>query len=142
MMAFGTMCSLKSLNILMPFRYNSDLGYVYVDLIVRGKISKNIRALIDTRSNYVIMDSKTISEIGLHETPFEVSLILVDKRKVKTKLYLAEVEAQGRRGPVLTAELDVPTPLLGVYALEALGLKPDPLSGKLEVVGPEGGYLL
>ena len=40
------------------------------------------------------------------------------------------------------AELDVPTPIMGVYALEALGLKPNPLTGQLEVVGPEGGYLL
>jgi len=40
------------------------------------------------------------------------------------------------------AELDAPVPLLGVYALETLGLKPDPLTGRLEVVGPEGGYLL
>ena len=40
------------------------------------------------------------------------------------------------------AELDVPTPIMGVYALEALELKPNPLTGQLEVVGPEGGYLL
>ena len=29
-----------------------------------------------------------------------------------------------------------------VYAFETLGLKPAPLMGRLEVVGPEGGYLL
>ena len=54
-----------------------------------------------------------ISEIGLHETPFEVELTLADKRNVKAKLYLAEVEAEGRRGPVFVAELDMPTPILG-----------------------------
>jgi len=36
----------------------------------------------------------------------------------------------------------VPTPILGAYALETLGLKPNSVTGKLEVVGPEGGYLL
>lgn len=40
------------------------------------------------------------------------------------------------------AELDVPTPIMGVYALETLGLKPNPLTGRLEIIGPEGGYLL
>jgi len=40
------------------------------------------------------------------------------------------------------AELDVPTPIVGVHALETLGLKPNSLTGQLEVVGPEGGYLL
>ena len=67
---------------------------------------------------------------------------LADKRKVKAKLYLAEAEAEGRKGPVFVAGLDVPTPILGTYALETLGLKPNPVTGKLEVVGPEGGYLL
>jgi len=118
------------------------MGYTYVDLVVRGKVSKNVRALVDTGSAYVVMDPKIISEVGLHETPFQVELTLADKRKVKAKLYLAEVDAEGRRGPVFVAELDVPTPILGAYALETLGLKPNPVTGKLEVVGPEGGYLL
>jgi predicted aspartyl protease len=118
------------------------VGYTYVDLILRGKVSKNVRALVDTGSAYVVVDPKTISEIGLLETPFDVELTLADKRKVRAKLYLAEVEAEGRRGPAFVAELDVPTPIMGTYALETLGLKPNPLTGRLEVVGPEGGYLL
>ena len=118
------------------------MGYTYVDLVVRGRISRSVRALVDTGSAYVVMDSKTISEVGLHETPFEVELTLADRRKVKVKLYLAEVEAEARRGPVFVAELNVPTPIVGAYALETLGLKPNPVTGKLEVVGPEGGYLL
>ena len=118
------------------------MGYSYVEMVVRGKIPRSIRALVDTGSTYVVIDPKSISEIGLPETPFEVELTLADRRKVKAKLYLAEVEAEGRKGPVFVAELDVPTPILGTYALETLGLKPNPVTGKLEVVGPEGGYLL
>lgn len=64
---------------------------------------------------------------------------MADKRRVKARLYLAEVGAEGRRGPVFVAELDLPTPILGTYALETLGLKLNPVTGKLEVVGPEGG---
>jgi len=118
------------------------VGYAYVDLVVKDKVSRSIRALVDTGSAYVVIDSKSISEIGLPETPFDVELTLADRMKVKARLYLAEVEAEGRRGPVFVAGLDVPTPILGTYALETLGLKPNPLTGKLEVVGPEGGYLL
>jgi predicted aspartyl protease len=118
------------------------LGHVYVDLVVRGKSSRRIRALVDTGSTYIVLDPKTLSEVGLFEAPFEVELTLADKGRARAKLYLAEVEAEGRRGPALVAELDVPTPIMGVYALEALGLKPNPLTGQLEVVGPEGGYLL
>jgi len=118
------------------------VGYAYVDFVVRGRISRSVRALVDTGSAYVVMDSKTISEVGLYETPFEGELTLADRRKVKAKRFLAEVDAEGGRGPVFVAELDVPTPILGAYALESLGLKPNPVTGKLEVVGPEGGYLL
>jgi predicted aspartyl protease len=119
-----------------------EVGYTYVDLIIRGKKSKSVRALVDTGSAYIVLDPKTVSETGLLETPFNVELTLADKRRVRAKLYLAEVEAEGRRGPAFVAELDTPTPLLGTHALETLGLKPNPLTGKLEVIGPEGGYLL
>ncbi|MEM2876278.1 MAG: hypothetical protein QXL67_04950 [Candidatus Bathyarchaeia archaeon] len=118
------------------------MGYTYVDLAVRGRASRNVRALVDTGSAYLVMDPKSTSEAGLHETPFEVELTLADKRKVKAKLYLAEIEVEARKGPAFVAELDVPTPIMGVYALETLGLKPNPVTGRLEVVGPEGGYLL
>ena len=118
------------------------MGYTYVDLVVRGKASRTIRALVDTGSAYIVLNPAIIFEAGLYETPFEVELTLADKSKVKTRLFLAEVEAEGRRGPAFVAMLDVPTPILGAYALETLGLKPNPVTGKLEVVGPEGGYLL
>jgi predicted aspartyl protease len=112
------------------------------DLVIRGKNSKSVRMLVDTGSAYIVLDPKTVSEIGLLETPYNVELTLADKRRVKAKLYLTEVEAEGRRGPAFVAELDTLAPLLGTYALETLGLKPNPLTGKLEVIGPEGGYLL
>jgi predicted aspartyl protease len=118
------------------------VGYVYVDIVIRGRTSKNVRVLVDTGSAYIVLNPKTVSEIGLLETPFTVELTLADGRRVGAKLYLAEVEAEGRRGPAFVAELDVPTPILGTYALETLGLKPNPVTGKLEVIGPEGGYLL
>lgn len=118
------------------------MGYVYTDLIVRGVREKMVRALVDTGASYLVLDPKTISEIGLSPTPYEVELTLADRRRVRARLYLAEVMAEGRKGPVLVAEFNVPTPLLGVFALETLGLRPNPLTGRLEVVGPEGGYLL
>lgn len=118
------------------------MRYVYADLIVRGERAESIKAIVDTASTYIVLDPKTISEIGLHKTPYEVELTVADKRRVKVGLYLAEVEAKSRKGPAFIAELDVPTPLIGVNALETLGLKPNPHTGELEVIGPEGGYML
>jgi predicted aspartyl protease len=79
-----------------------------VDIVVRGRVSKNVRVLVDTGSAYIVLDPKTVSETGLLETPFTVELTLADGRRVGAKLYLAEVEAEGRRGPAFIAELDVP----------------------------------
>jgi len=118
------------------------VGYIYTDVIVRGRREKKIRGLVDTGAAYIVLDPEGIKELELTPTGFEAELVLAGKRRVKAKIYVGEAEAEGRRGPVLVAELDVPVPLIGVYALETLGLKPNPVTGKLEVVGPEGGYLL
>ena len=118
------------------------MGYIYCEIKIRGEREKEIKALVDTGASYIVLNRKTIEEIKPTPTQYEVELTLADKRRVKTRLYLAEAEAEGRKGPVFIAELETPTPLLGVFALETLGLKPNPTTGKLEIIGPEGGYLL
>ncbi len=119
------------------------MGFAYVNVTVRGmKASRDVRMLVDTGSTYIVLDPETIKELGLLETPYTVDLLLADRRKIRAKLFLAEVEVKGRRGPAFVAELNVPTPLLGVHALETLGFKVNPKTGELEEISPEGGYLL
>ncbi|MDM7274732.1 MAG: retroviral-like aspartic protease family protein [Thermoprotei archaeon] len=119
------------------------MGFVYVDAIIHGmKGSKAIKMLVDTGSTYIVIDPRTISELGLVETPYKVKVTLADGSHVEVRLYLAEVEVKGRKGPAFIAELDTPTPLLGVYALETLGFKVNPRTGELEEMSPEGGYIL
>jgi len=119
------------------------VSFVYVDVVVRGnKSSKNVRMFVDTGSTYIVLRPDLIRELGLYETPYAVEVTLADGRRVKTRLFLAEVEVKGRRGPTLVAELDTPIPLLGVYALETLGFKVNPRTGEVEEISPEGGYLL
>ncbi len=119
------------------------MGYVYCELTVKGKIKeKRIKALVNTGATYLILNDDIINELGLVDTDYKVTLTLADERKVDANLYIAEVEVEGRRGPVMVASIDTPIPLLGVFALESLGLKPDPISGRLEAIGPEGGCLL
>jgi predicted aspartyl protease len=119
------------------------MGFTYVNVTVRGmKASRDVRMLVDTGSTYIVLDPETIKELGLLETPYAVDLLLADGRKIKARLFLAEVEVKGRKGPALVAELNVPTLLLGVHALETLGFKVNPRTGELEEISPEGGYLL
>lgn len=119
------------------------MGFVYVDVIVHGyRSSRSVRMLVDTGSTYLVLGSDVIRELGLYETPYTVEVTLADGRRIRTKLYLAEVEIESRRGPTFVAELNTPTPLLGVYALETLGFKINPRTGEVEEISPEGGYLL
>jgi predicted aspartyl protease len=61
--------------------------------------------------------------------PYAVDLVLAGGRRVRARLFLAEVEVKGRRGPAFVVELSVPTPLLGVYALETLGVQGESQDG-------------
>jgi len=114
------------------------MGFVYVK-VCGLRSSRTIRMPVDTGSTYIVLSPDIVRELGLLETSYSVEL--ADGRKA-SRLYLAEVEARGRRGPALIAELDAPTLLLGVYALETLGFKANPRTGELEEISPEGGYLL
>jgi len=119
------------------------VGFVYVDVVIRGsRASKTVRALVDTGSTYVVLSPELVEELGLFETPYSVELILASGERVGAKLYVAEAEVRGRRGPILVAALKTPIPLLGVHSLETLGFKVNPRTGELEEVSPEGGYLL
>jgi len=103
------------------------MGFTYVNVTVRGmKASRDVRMLVDTGSTYIVLDPETIKELGLLETPYTVDLLLADGRKIRAKLFLAEVEVEGRRGPVFVAELNVPTPLLGVQPSKRWALKRTP----------------
>jgi len=119
------------------------VGFTYVEVVVHGRrASRPVRMLVDASSTYIVMAPALIKELGLVETPYQVDLTLADGRRISVRLFLAEVEVLGRRGPAFVAELETPTPLLGIYALEAPGLKVNPLTGELETVSPEGGFLL
>ena len=119
------------------------MGHVYVDVIIKGQLgSRTIRMLVDTGLTYIILDPDVVKELGLIETPYTVELVMANGAKIGGRVYVAETEVKGRRGLVMVIALKTPIPLLGVYALESLGLKVNPVTGDLEVIGPEGGYLL
>ena len=114
----------------------------YVNVTIHGKHTKQIKMLVNTGSTYIVLPPQTIEKLGLIKTPYTIELTPAHKRKIKAKLHLAQAEIKGRKGPALIAEADTPVPLLGAHALETLGFKANPLTGQLEEISPEGGYLL
>ena len=92
--------------------------------------------IVDTGTTYTILDKKTANEVRAWRIPFEIHLELGDGRIVKASMYAIIVTLEGRTAPTLTACFEGVESVIGVRTLEDLGLRVDPVSGKLEPVRP------
>jgi predicted aspartyl protease len=108
------------------------LGHVFVGARFRGKdVIEFKQILVDTGAPFTVMPLE-IAEKHFIETPFDVDLRLGDGRLVKARVFVAECEIEGRRGPVRILAFKGATPVIGVDTLETLGLKVDPATGRIE----------
>jgi len=104
---------------------------------------KNVREitfLADSGAYYVTVPPSLASELGLTVLG-RAKLTLADKRVVEAELAPIYVRALDREAYAWAAIIDVPDPLLGVEALEALGLMADPATGELKHSRPYGLFL-
>jgi aspartyl protease family protein len=96
-----------------------------------------IEFLIDTVSFYTVIPPAIAENLGIRAV-IETELILANKGKVKAGVTMAYMKLLDRDGALPVAIMEVPEPLLGVTALEGLGLRVDPVTGKLEYSRPYG----
>jgi predicted aspartyl protease len=95
------------------------------------RVSQELEFLADTGAFYTYLPPGKCDELG-------IQLIIphrartADNRPIELRLGIALLEIDGRSAGVIVTEMDVPIPLLGVSALEALGFKVDPVEGRLE----------
>ena len=118
------------------------MGHVYVDAKVRGlQREVNLKhILVDTGASFTVIEPDVLKDAGAMETPWTMDLMLGNKTKVKAKIQMAEIEIEGRKGPMRIATFDDAVPVIGVDTLETLGLKVNPATAKLEQV--RGEFLL
>jgi predicted aspartyl protease len=108
------------------------MGHVFVRARFRGRdVVEFERILVDTGASFTVM-SLAVAERYFIETPFTVKLRLGDGRVVDAKVFVAEGEIEGRRGPLRILAFENAIPVIGVDALETLGLKVDPVTGRIE----------
>jgi predicted aspartyl protease len=108
------------------------MGRVFIRARFRGKEVLEVdKMLVDTGTSFTIMPLH-IAEKYFIETPFEAELRLGNGRAVKVKVFVAEAEIEGRRAPLRILAFKDAMPVIGVDTLETLGLKVDPLTGKVE----------
>jgi predicted aspartyl protease len=111
------------------------VGFVRVrvlfgDALRRRRVGE-VLFLVDTGSFFPIIPLGLAREYGL-EALAEVELLLADGRRVRAGVSLAYFRVLDRDGVFQVTLMDSPEPILGVTVLEGLGVKVDPVTGKLE----------
>ena len=117
------------------------LGHVHVDISVRGEKGERSveKVLVDTGATYTILPLNVLEKVGAVKIPpYTAPLELGDGRKVDAEVYAAAIKVGDRIGPGLILTFKDAKIVLGVQALEALGLRVDPTTGKLETTRPKG----
>ena len=69
--------------------------------------------------------------------PYTAMLELGDGRKVEAEVYAAAIKVGDREGPGLILTFEGAKTVLGVQALEALGLRVNPATEELEATRPK-----
>jgi clan AA aspartic protease len=107
--------------------------HIYCEVELKGmKAVKKVRMFVDTGATRTVIPHKLASEIGSLASGMKAKVKYADgdTREVDTANVIIKV--LDRETPELILLDDVEEPILGVYTLEALGLKVDPKEGKIE----------
>ena len=115
-----------------------SMGSVHVTgQIGRGRDDLSVlEFLVDTGSFYTALSPEVREQLHL-AAGIPAQTILADRRIVDTEVTLAHLKLNGREGVIPVEVMEgIPQPLLGASALEALGMKVNPVSGELEIVWP------
>jgi len=116
------------------------LGHIEVEAEVTGlKSTKIIKMPVDTGSTYLILPPSLIEEIGVIRLPFKTKASLANGQELTAETTVVEVEVEKRRVPAIALIMETKEPLLGVEALEAMGFRVDPTTGRLEATR---GYVI
>jgi len=117
------------------------MGHVVVNISVKGERGEQAltEVLVDTGATYTVLSPEVVKQVGAWKiAPYTLEVGLGDGRKVTAFVYAASIAIDGREGPAIILAFEGAKEVVGVQALESLGLKVDPATGKLEATRPEG----
>src|SRR5215211_7679804 len=119
------------------------MAFVRVPALI-GKDDASLREvtfLVDSGAFYTILPPSLSADLGI-QASLQVPVVLADSRSLQMRLGVAYLRLLDREGGIPLALMEVPEPLLGVSAFEALGLKVNPVEGTLEHARPFGPAVL
>ena len=116
------------------------MGHVHVKATLVGeKRSREFSdLLVDTGAAFTVLPPEVIHDIGAILRPRKIRLELGDGRKVDAEEYVLDIMLEGREGSTFALTFKDAKPVLGVLTMESLGLKVNPVSGKVEAARPPG----
>jgi len=102
------------------------MGHIYQRVRLRGEKTATVRMLVDTGTTYSVISPGLARALGIKRPRRSVTVTLADGRRVRLGADLVVVKIDGREAPTTVLIGKVDEPILGVEALEALGLLVDP----------------
>ena len=120
------------------------MGHIHQEVRVRAERAMTIRMLVDTGATFSVVPRRLARALGIRRGRRSVSVRLADERRVRLGADVPIIRIDGREAPATLLVGDVDEPILGVEALEALGLVVDPQKKRLSPSRPYavrlGGY--
>jgi len=107
------------------------VGHIHQKVRVRAERAMTIRILVDTGATFSVVPRRLARALGIRRPRRSVSVRLADGRRVRLGADVAIIRIDGREAPATLLVGDVDEPILGVEALEALGLVVDPRKKRL-----------
>ncbi len=116
------------------------MGHVYTDLVVKGRKGELSLpgVLVDTGATYTVLPEEIIEEVGAWGPISEIELEPGNGTRVKARAYGVTIRVEDAESPAIVVTFKGARTVIGIETLESLGLKPDPLTGKLEFTRPKG----
>ena len=107
----------------------------YVEYVQGKRVLESVRrvdleALVDTGATFPALPKDMVEELGLPIIGDGEAEVAAGKEKVKLALGVTQIEDR-TAGSYMMVRLKGTTPLIGVVALEQMGYKVDPTTGKL-----------
>lgn len=120
------------------------MGHIHQNVHLQAEKAATIRMLVDTGATFSVIPPAVAQTLGIRRPRRFVNVRLADGRKVRLGADVAIVRINGREAPATILVGNVDEPILGVEALEALGLVVDPKRKRLSPSRPYavrlGGY--
>ncbi len=112
------------------------MGHVFVTATVTAKRSAKVEFLVDTGATNSLVSPSMARKLGLASTGIRDSVRLANGKSVRVPVHVGMLRIDGRQAATMFWVGPCDQALLGVEALEGLGMMVDPIHGCLKPTRP------